>query len=362
MDSNHPLSERMRSEFEISLEDWLTLAMFLLTTFVTQPRARWIGLPSFAPLKVSAATVVAFLASISTDLKGMRDHLRQIAPPHKHESEYREVTPLIRYPLVVVSERYHRTTLPVLIHSLQHFLYDRFRAFDANWFMTSFGPLFERYVENCLAASGETYMNEAQISQTAGPGKTVDFLIKSAASRVFADAKGVELRHNAMTSYSPDYILRAAESSVLKGILQGLSTADRLRGLDSSEYAPENCYLLVVTYKDLILSGGHMLVHLLGHSRLTELTGREPSSWPIPPEHIYFVGIEDFENACGAIERRDTTFSDLLTHAVTQDSEPATRKLLFHQHIADLAPNRSFPSILDDAWNKKFKDLEAIHP
>ena len=195
------VSHRFRTWFiqhtGIDIDKWIDLSFMLLSGLLPADR-HWISTSYFEPVhKVhSSEEIQRFLKSVSKTPSELRQHLREL---HEEEgrdsSEFREKSPLVRFPLIILNEKHYYYSIPLLLHSLGNFTYDTLRTKDAQKFMDAFGSIFESYVERGVAYLGEPYLTESAIRKIVGNSKTVDFAILGENANMLFDAKGVEMMH-----------------------------------------------------------------------------------------------------------------------------------------------------------------------
>jgi hypothetical protein len=236
-----------------------------------------------------------------------------------------------------------------------YWIYDRLREDDAQWFVNAFGPVFEKYVERLVNHLELSFLTEGQIKSALGTKhkKLVDFIIMDGNSKIFVDAKGVEMTYLGQVSDNLYDIQRATDSSLIKGIKQGCSVADsnkNITEIDGIKLPAENeNYLIIITYKELYIGNGRVFRDLLGESVMAQLRGCDGFDL-IPMEHMYFMSIKEFEILAQAVHEKKIGLQESLRKAVAADSAWNTRKLVFTQHLEDEAWPDGIPEFLDDEF------------
>ena len=281
-----------------------------------------------------------FFKLISANLNSITAYLLELERKYAPRSDHQlfELSPLKRFPLLEEDEQYRPYSKRLLYISLQHWIYDRLREHNAQCFVNAFGNVFEAYVERLVKHLGLPFVTEEQIKLALGSKhkKLVDFIITECGSKIFVDAKGVEMTYLGQLSDNLYDIQRATDSSIIKGIKQGCSVADSIQGIrviDGIKLPAENeNYLIVVTYKELYIGNGRVFRDLLGESVMVQLRKCDGFDL-IPMEHMYFMSIEEFEIFVQAVHEKKIGFLECLRKAVVADSAWNTQKLTFSQHL-----------------------------
>lgn len=240
-------------------------------------------------------------------------------------------------------------------------MYDTLRSADPQVFGCYFGKsIFEGYVGRVAAHSKLPVLREKELKDALGSGcKVIDYLIVDDDVHIFIDAKAVEMTYVGEVTEDPEQILQRIESSVIKGIEQAYSVAERLVGISRigtiSLGEPTERYLLIVTYKDLYLGCGRDFYEFLAKDILDQTVRKFSNIRWIPFEHMYFVSIEDFEFLVEAVHEGRTGIASFLRGAVRSDCAlPVGRgKLVICQHLHELVGPLKPPAYLKE----EFEDL-----
>jgi hypothetical protein len=328
-----PASHRLRRSFVanqgIDLNDWVDLLFVLAAAFLGQPRVA-VSESFFATLRhrFSRDVISRFLGVFSQTLPALRRHL---ADHTRHDpTEFRERSPLERYPLLRAGGEYLCFHRPLLLHAVEDNIYDTLRAADAQVFMDDFGSVFEAYVRRGLEFMGQPFMDEAQLRTKYGPGKVTDFALMSGDGIVVVDAKGVDVGHQGMTAAFSSVLADRTRSSAIKALAQAGDLVQRMR----CSHGERRAYLLVVTYKNLYLGNGSDFVRAVG-GELLRRRGFDPDSAPIQPQHVYFASVGEFEHLVSALGHGRVPLDSLLASMAVLDEEPGTRKFMVQQHLLE---------------------------
>lgn len=356
LDQSNRFNAGFAQQTGITINEWIDLSFMLLVGLVSEKRHA-VTEAFFPPVeRVYPRQVVArFLRSVSRAPTELREYLCALEEERKRDSsEFRERSPLLRFPLIKLEASYYYYSIPVLFHSLENFVYDTLRGQNAQGFMEAFGPIYERYVQRGMECLGEPFVTESEIRRRVGASKAVDFAVLGERENVLIDAKGVEMTHRGMTSHRPEVITGQAKASVLKGIRQGIETAHGLSSEDPSKWARERNFLLLITFKDLYLGTGADFSSYVVQDRLTSALGAPVDKSLIPLEHMYFVSIDEFDYLVEALRGSSTRLGAFLRDVSVADQVGETKCLQVSQHLIRHFGALTAPAYIDDAFNTLF--------
>ena len=356
LDPSHSLRSWFQELIGISIEDFIDLTFLLLIKFLTSTQTS-VNKHWFSTVEQSFpdGAVEHFLSSLSTTPAGVKKYLQSLEEEKIRTShEFLERTPLFRFPLLNLNGEYIIYLRYLLHYALQTFVYDTLRRHDPEKFMAKFGPLFEKYVEKGLDHAGTPFVNESTIKSAVGmPSKVVDFFVHADDFNVLIDAKGVEIGHMGMVSHRPDIVTDKAKSSVVRGIVQGVETAKSLS--NSKEYGQrdwsrEKNFLIVVTFKDLVLGTGRDFYESIAQEKLDRALDGDSASQIIPLEHMYFVSIDEFDWMAQITHSTPETFASILAYSTIQDTSSLqeSKRLFIGQHLLNRFPEHALPNYLKD--------------
>jgi hypothetical protein len=352
-----------RETFGLDIADALNLSVVLFY-FLCSERWPSVSISNFGDLNQHYKSKVgAFLDLLARDSSTLQSYLVAGDKVGRTSWEYFEQTPLIRYPLYRIDHKYWCYSDKVIARALESHFYDILRGIDANWFMTEFGAVFERYVEKGLDYSRVRYCNEAEIRLVLGAKhKAVDFILNEGGDSILIDAKAVELSYSAKVSHRTEIIQGATRNSVLKAIEQAFSVINEI---ETHKYnhsviaLRNNYYLLIITYKELYLTGGEYFYDHIAKRECDEISKKYEYSMKLPYENIFFLTIEEHEIVTAMI-RNGISISALLEKAVANQKKPETRKYEFHQHFPDFVSTNPLPEYLMDEINRMMDNVGGI--
>lgn len=362
---NHQIKTQFRALTGIDINKFLELAVALLARFIAQDQHS-ISVNWFSSLgdKYSRQDVVHFLSSLSKSLEEAMTTLQAQDNHRRPASEYYEQTPFINFPLLHNGDEFICINQKILFRCLEHFIYDRLRAWNPESFMNKFGLMFEKYVERAIRHTGLPYANEDEVRKVIGEnGNLIDFVISDGDANIFVDAKAVEIGHLGKVSHISEVVRGKTETSILKAIKQAHDVMHRLKQLKNNNsplQSKNSNYLVVITYKELYVGNGKTFYESIAKEKIDEIYSHYKGSETISLENMYFLAIEDFEFFVEGIHSKQVGFVEGLERAKTADSHPETMKFDFSQHIASWKIKNELPSYLQDAFSKVVKQYEIL--
>lgn len=143
--SNHTFEQWFQVETGISINKFLELALIVAVPFF-QPRTHYIEESKYFQNLAHTfppEAIASFLKALAKTPDGLKQYLVSLEEETKaSDSEFRERSPLARYPLLNLAGRYYYYSRRLLTYSLETFVYDTLRAHDSEGFMNRFGGLF----------------------------------------------------------------------------------------------------------------------------------------------------------------------------------------------------------------------------
>lgn len=370
----HYISTTFEELTGIKLHPFLMLSQALISAFLDSPPRHRINASWFSTLGPSLAKdAEVFLSLFTATRQEMRDSLRGLdasirlskAQP-RSSSEFFEQSPFLQRPLM----RRHKTYECVDVHLLDacvgRFIYSRLREHDKGTFMGHFGPLFEAYVRKAIVHMGIPFYKEKELAKqipTKNKPSLIDFVVRDSNTRIFIDAKAVEMHYRGKVTHSMAELTKNLETSLLKAIKQAHSTRIVLAelGLDTKASGHIEDWLLVVTESELYVSNGVVLASAVGQNTLDELMPSDSEFPNIPLDRMYFLTIQEFERLSAAINSKQCGFAQALSRARHADADPMTRRMVFDQHLDDMGIRKIAPDYVIAETTKALKLLaEAV--
>lgn len=358
LEPEHRFSVTFREMHGIDLNTFLELIFALMSRFVgsrsyTVEERFFTNLaPSYPP-----GTIPTFLSILSRDLEALGRELSAM-PTHGVLHEVIEPTPLLRFPLLKENDSYHCHLVHLLFRTIQNFVYDTLRAANAQTFTNKFGPIFERYLEHGLSYTSQEYMTENDLrSKLPSNSKVVDFAVLSDDAAVLIDAKAIQFTDLGMLART-SVTLASKASTALKAVEQGFVVATNLK---AAGLIAATCplFLLVVTYKDLLLGSGREVYDNAAKETIDGFAAAYGGTHPIPVDHIFFLSINDFDLLMGHLKESGMRLADFLHKAVQDNSDPSTSKFIFRTHIPEALSNPKYPEYLWSEFTNSGQRLRA---
>ncbi len=349
----------------LDVQTFLELSMIVLVRFVKEENST-LSLNWFSTVRqsYSSSEIDCFLKSVSLTLLESRKILRERVSRRRSGQEYYEQTPFLEFPLVRTEQEYVCICPSVLYRCLEHFIYDRLKAWDSQRFMAKFGPMFEGYVQKTIRYTGLPFVSEDELKNELGSdGNLIDFLIVDGGANIFVDAKAVEMSYQGKVSHLSEVIKDKTKASALKAIKQAHDVLKRLQHYQSSHpllrQRPQN-YLIVITFKELYLGNGLTFYESVAKSAIDEIHQCYSGYPRIHPKDMYFLTIEDFDNFAELIATGNTGLREGIERAKASDADPKTMKFDFWQHLESWNNGKIIPSLLKSKSDEMFERLISI--
>jgi len=273
----------------------------------------------------------AMRAAIMVDLPTLHSRMRAIADRSApRDLELCEQSPLIRCPVLVTPRGDQVIHHQLLYRCMETALYDLMRAQNAERFMRHFGPAFEDYVAEVLGELDAQVIRETELKQRLiGRGKCVDFAVISDDILLLVDAKGIEGHYDELYNSLPDVLTAKLRTTALHATDQAVETLHRL----PEDLRRPTTVFLCVTFKQLNIGDGDALRDLTaGTDEHAHGRWSEPS---LPPNHLFYPSVSEFELLCGAV-RAGVSLDNLLRRIILDNQSPETSRFLLSQHLARL--------------------------
>lgn len=354
--SNHYFKTVFYQETKIHITEFLELSFALLTHFLTK-KDLFITKKWFSTLEDSypPSTIDKFLAIISKEWNELKKYFESL-PSVSVGYEFNEQTPLKRYPLLQIRDKFYCYSENLLSQSVQNIVYDIIRNIDVAKFMDKFGLIFERYVEEGITRASLFYKKEDELMSVLNPKeKVVDFIIIEPYSNIFIDAKGVELNYLGMVSHLPEIVTDKTRSSILKGVEQYYSTINQILLSKYIDIRNKENYLLIVTYKDLNLGNGKDFLDNIAKEKYQIIRDKYPDCSFLESKNIYFISIDDYDLLIELLLTKTKTLSEILKYAVESDKRYETKKFIFRQHITKMNNEINNVSYLKEEFDELVK-------
>jgi hypothetical protein len=374
----HYIPTTFKAVTGLELRRFLELSEILLLRFSEDPTVASVDVKWFSNLDSTypAGEVQAFLECLTQSAEEVRQRvlkrdritIEQGLQP-RSSAEYYEQSPFIDYPLICHGSGYVCIDRHLLFRCIERYVYNRLRAENSNRFMSSFGPLFESYVEQAVKYLDLPYVTEGQLDSFLDPQrktKIVDFLIADGDANIFVDAKAVEMAYQGKGAHESLVLGKWLGTSVFKAVEQAHAVIHALPA-NASEGAvvrPRGVnYLIAVTYSELYVSNGRILAEAVGAVAVEAIVAKYPNETHIPLENMFFMTIEEFERLAAAVHDGSIGFVTALERAKAADVDPQSRKFEFQQHLLEWGMGDRTPEyVRAKAANEMVRFGEVIDP
>jgi hypothetical protein len=350
-------NNRFNNDFEkataISINDFLEISILILTRFVDTTNYDTISIAWFGELRKAYKddTINKYLSLISLEVHQLHEFFieEDLNKKKKKIHEFYEQTPLLKYPLIKINDNYICMYKNLLFRSIEHFIYDKLKFLNPENFMTSFGHIFEKYVEKGLSYANVEFITEKEILKDFPDNrKVIDFVINEKTATIYIDAKAVEMTYLGKVTHDPDIISDKVKDTIIKAIEQAFETANRPILFQSSNDSKEN-FLLVITYKELYLGNGTNFYETIAKNRIDKIINNYSNQKIIPLENIYFITIDEFDYLIELVNKKKISFLEILQYAKEADKDEFSTRFDFHQHLKGLNQKLYLPEFLNQA-------------
>lgn len=298
------------------------------------------------------------------DLPSLRAELqKESAQRIRGKHELYEFPYFKRFPLLRLRDGrihcWHRLVFARGIEEIAHIRLSE--QFDKDY-TESFSRVFETYVTELTADTGEPHMTEAAYKAiVGGTAPSVEVILEGDDCNVFVEAK--------MSLFADDVLLQDNQTAIFNktkrvrdAIAQGWRVGKLIRehGALGSQFLKAQDFLLVVTSRELIIGGGEMLQRLYAPGALGYPD--EYAATRLPLINVFVLGIEDFENLMGCVKSGEVDLSALLKEAAVANQRGDTSRMFFSDFLSKYTEKWTQPTVLAharrDAEARMFESLE----
>ena len=356
---DHPLRLLFLSKTGLEPLDFIDLAIACYAAVLNGRRT--IGTNWFSSLRLhyGDASVDAFIQGASRNYDELVAFCRGLPDAKRRRtSEFYEFTPLKRFPFLRTEGELEYWHPIVFFRGMEGFVHSVLSEAGQDY-IERFSKVFERHVLNEIGMSGLCYFNEAQLKAFCRSHQKVpDALVSFPDMNLFIESKAGLFDESVMTVGHSE-ILAHKTRALQTAIAQGWATSI---GLREARLAPAQVlnaptdYLLVVTNRELNASRGTTLREMYPEGKL-DYPSVEASIY-LPLERVYFISIDDFERLMAAARSAEFEVPSFLEKCVELDSDPATAKYFFEQHLNALrVPMRRSP-LLSEAIDCSYERIK----
>jgi hypothetical protein len=294
-------------------------------------------------------------------LSGLRDELQnEDAQKIRGKFELIEFPYLQRFPLLKLRNgRLHAWHPKVFEQGLEDAVHLRLSELGPGY-TEPFSRVFEGYVTELAVSAGVSVVTEAAYKAVAGhTASAVEAIFPGRGCNIFVEAK--------MSLFADDVLLTDNETVAFQktkrlrdAIGQAWAVGEKIRAADAplgSRVAHECDFLLIVTSRELLISGGEMLASMYAPNQF-----RYPSDAArrrLPLSRILILSIEDYENLIGAVARGEVDLFEIVEQATTANSSPDAAQMFFSAHLSKRVKRWQWTPLLDEAFRSSADRLST---
>lgn len=345
-------NEKFKEETQVSLDDFLTVSLFLESLFKDQNfhLVKYNELITYLHPSIDLDSIIRIINLLGSNLSGLRDicvERRSQLNGCLKPSEYFLEPALVSKPLILLKDGISTAHSYVATIGISEFALRFFKHLNHGEFKKRFTKLFEEYLGELLESSSINFMHEDEIMSLYKSklpkghlnNKVADFMITDSGKTLFIDAKGVEPSDTILTTNNPMLMKNKLRDHLIKGIKQAAETASNMSIIDPKNHSViENRYALVVTHQDFFLGDAKILRGYLGDEYKHKID--EAINGQIEIEKIHFCSVSDFETILTVCNQSNSTMFEFLDYCVKSEQKSETRKFHMTQHIESFAEHK----------------------
>lgn len=207
----------------------------------------------------------------------------------------------------------HGTILDIGLSEIIHNLFNN--RFNGE-FKDKLGKALEDYTAKLCLSSFENVLSENDIKEiylknSIKNKKVTDLLVDEEDKRVFIEVKATDPGRDIAKARTKKRLSQRLKKKLLKGVIQVTECNETLNKIGHRK-ANDNCYAIVISYKDFYISTGADIQTYTGSDFFEALQKKYESV--IPTENIHYMSIEDFECLCLLGQEHGIQISDFLDY------------------------------------------------
>lgn len=353
---NSILRRQFREVVGMEPAAFIDLAVALKTALITSPSG--IAPTFLEPLRVTHGDAIdVFTRLFVRNLEELRAELTQNGAPLVNKTDLYEFPYFIRYPILHTGGRYVFWDPVVAEKGFERAVHLRMSSLKDEY-AREFGRAFEKYVVSLLREAGLSPIGDKEFSLLGGQSKNVEAIVSLGDANLIVEAKMGLFADPMMLKDSPRFLYEKF-APVRKGMRQGFEVSQKLRQ-DPAAFgelaAAAEDYLVIVTSRDLLVSGGPMVKQLIQPERDLDYFD---AAGPLPLKNTFIMDIQGFETFCMAIKERKVDPRELLKAAAQKNEHVGQGSMFFEQWLEKEQRPESTPALIDAAFDAAVARLRA---
>lgn len=325
--------------FGLSLDSFLTIAMFIIVRLDKQVGAHVVKMPIselmfYLCSGIPYAQLLAFIRLASCDIGALSSFVEGYDLGNIYSTEYFQETPFKYTPFVLEDGYLIAFNYQFCITALGG-LAPAILKKERPSFKDEFGRDMERRVGEILAPlSCDMLIDEDAIrlmlKAEGVESKLVDFLIREGDQVTLVECKAVEPTDLMKCTSDPVVLKKNLQQNYIKAIHQGQAVADALARV--SQFNNCDFRLLVVTYGDHYIFGGEYILANIDMGLVDEISTRHKCV-PVPMRRISYLSLQDFAGLIHGLNETGRPLSGFLDTVCDDQSDPQKRRITLAHSI-----------------------------
>jgi hypothetical protein len=263
----------------------------------------------------------------------------------------------VRYPILELEGRYLFWDEVVAEKAFERAVHLRMSSLQADY-ARQFSLAFEKYVLALLAEAGLPAIGDEEFVRLVGPSKNVEAIVPLADANLIVEAKMGLFADPMLLKGDPQFLFQKF-APLRTGMRQGHDVSNRIRAEKQAFgalAAAKEDFLMIVTSRDLLVSGGPMLKQLIEPQTDLEYFQADSS---LPLKNTFIMDIQGFETFCMAVKEGRVDPLALLRSAAKQNEHVGRGSLFFEQWLTPSQHPEKLPQLILDAIDGAYERLAA---
>jgi hypothetical protein len=277
-------------------------------------------------------------------------------PVPPRETELLEFPYFIRYPILNLNGRYLFWDEVVAEKAFERAVHLRMSSLTSEY-SKRFGLAFEEYVVDLLKEARLSPIGDEEFTRLFGPSKNAEAVVPlGPAANLIVEAKMGLFPDHVLLKDDPRFLYEKF-APLRTAMRQGHDVSKTIRraaNVDSSLGSAEEDFLVIVTSRDLLVSGGPMLKHLIEPQTTLDYYDAESA---LPLRNTFIMDIQGFETFCMAVKEARVDPVALLKSAAKDNEHVGHGSMFFEQWLTPEQHPKDLPQVMRSALESAYERL-----